>query len=75
MLRPRRRVGHLKPKRRNRGWLLPDALLALSIVALTLVMSYQALQVTQHVERVREARLASARLAHDRALERELAGS
>lgn len=36
-------------KERTRGWLLPDALVALSIVCLTLVMTEQALWMTHRV--------------------------
>lgn len=51
------------------GWLLVDAVLALSLVSLTLILTQQALQVTQHVEQQRQARLHQARLKRDRRLE------
>lgn len=50
------------------GWLLPDALLALSLVAVTLVGTQQALMVTRHVENQRQAALIQARKRRDRAL-------
>lgn len=53
---------------RRHGWLLPDALLALGIVALTLVMAQQALVVTQRQEQIRTAKLRQVRARHDRAL-------
>ncbi|WP_125573449.1 hypothetical protein [Levilactobacillus huananensis] len=55
----------LKPRE---GWLLPDALLALSIVALTVILAQQMVLTTQRLERVRERELRLARVAHDRAL-------
>lgn len=60
----------LKQLRRgdHNGWLLPDALLALGIVALTIGLAQQTLMVTQHGERVRTAQLQRAREQHDRAL-------
>ena len=50
------------------GWLLPDALLALGIVALTLIMAQQALSVTQRQEQIRTAKLRQVRARHDRVL-------
>ncbi|WP_125547556.1 hypothetical protein [Levilactobacillus lindianensis] len=55
----------LKPRE---GWLLPDALLALSIVALTVILAQQMILTTQRLERIRERELQLARVAHDRAL-------
>ncbi|GEO70695.1 hypothetical protein LAC03_26050 [Levilactobacillus acidifarinae] len=65
---------HGAPTRSNsRGWLLPDALIALSIVTLTLVFTQQALQVTSRVESQRQHRLERARHQRDRRLEKWLA--
>ncbi len=60
----------LKQPRRgvHNGWLLPDALLALGIVALTIGLAQQTLTVTQHGEHVRTIQLQRARERHDRAL-------
>jgi len=60
----------LKQLRRgdHNGWLLPDALLALGIVALTIGLAQQTLTVTQHGERVRTAQLRRAREQRDQAL-------
>ncbi|WP_261810801.1 hypothetical protein [Levilactobacillus humaensis] len=52
----------------HEGWLLPDALLALSIVALTVILAQQVILTTQRLERVRERELRLARVAHDHAL-------
>lgn len=58
---------HRKPDGHH-GWLLPDALLALGIVALTVVLAQQALVVTQHGEQIRMAKLRQARAQYDQAL-------
>ncbi|MFD1550235.1 hypothetical protein [Levilactobacillus fuyuanensis] len=60
----------LKQPRRgdHNGWLLPDALLALGIVALTIGLARQTLTVTQYGERVRTTQLQQARDRRDRAL-------
>ena len=50
------------------GWLLPDALLALGIVALTILLAQQALVVTQHREQIQMAKLRQVRARHDHAL-------
>lgn len=50
------------------GWLLPDALLALGIVALTILLAQQVVMVTQRSEQVRLTRLRRVRAHHDRAL-------
>ncbi|WP_407887283.1 hypothetical protein [Levilactobacillus sp. N40-8-2] len=58
-----------RPRRGDHsGWLLPDALLALGIVALTIGLAQQTLTVTQYGERVRTAQLRQARERHDQAL-------
>lgn len=59
-----------KPRRpavRN-GWLVPDALVALGIVTLTVLLAQQTLTVTQHNEQIRTARLRQVRARHDQAL-------
>ncbi|CAJ1228502.1 hypothetical protein [Levilactobacillus zymae] len=71
MLQQRKRDAPTRPN--LRGWLLPDALLALSLVTLTLVFTQQALQVTSRVERQRQHRLERARYHRDQRLERWLA--
>ncbi|WP_445089681.1 hypothetical protein [Levilactobacillus hammesii] len=50
------------------GWLVPDALVALGIVALTILLAQQALMVTQHNEQIRTAKLRQVRARHDQAL-------
>ncbi|MGP4116810.1 hypothetical protein [Levilactobacillus zymae] len=71
MLQQRKRDAPTRPI--LRGWLLPDALLALSLVTLTLVFTQQALQVTVRVERQRQHRLERARYHRDQRLEKWLA--
>ncbi|MFC6259500.1 hypothetical protein [Levilactobacillus fujinensis] len=55
------------------GWTLPDALIALSIVALTVIMVQQVLMTTQEQTQRRTHALLVARQQHDQALERWLA--
>ncbi|MGQ4559154.1 hypothetical protein ACUIJQ_07710 [Levilactobacillus hammesii] len=59
-----------KPRRPavRSGWLVPDALVALGIVALTILLAQQALMVTQHNEQIRTAKLRQVRARHDQAL-------
>ena len=70
---PFHRTGNLHDRSGVQGWLLIDAVLALSLVSLTLILTQQALQVTQHVEQQRQARLQQARLRRDQRLEVMLA--
>lgn len=70
---PFHRTRNLHDRSVVQGWLLIDAVLALSLVSLTLILTQQALQVTQHVEQQRQARLQQARLRRDRRLEAMLA--
>lgn len=59
---------------KRHGWLLPDALLALSIVTLTVVMSQQALVMVHRVARHDAIRLERARAHRDWALRQEVEG-
>lgn len=52
----------------HRGWVLPDALLALSIVSLTIISAQDFLRTTHHLEQQRQERLAQVRYQHDLAL-------
>lgn len=52
----------------RQGFLLPDALIALAVVALTVGLVTQTILVIQQQTRVREERLMRARLHHDQAL-------
>lgn len=70
---PFHRTGNLHDRSVVQGWLLIDAVLALSLVSLTLILTQQALQVTQHVGQQRQARLQQARLRRDQRLEAMLA--
>ncbi|MGN1292895.1 MAG: hypothetical protein ACI4UI_09125 [Levilactobacillus brevis] len=53
---------------KRQGWLLPDALLALSIVALTVTTAQHVLLTTEHLARQRQEQLTQARYRHDQAL-------
>ncbi|MDT6980923.1 hypothetical protein [Levilactobacillus zymae] len=66
---PFRKLDDQKSTERREGWLLADALIALSIVALTLLLTQQALLVTRRVELQRQLRLERARHRRDRRLE------
>ncbi|WP_081721499.1 hypothetical protein [Levilactobacillus namurensis] len=52
----------------RQGWLLPDTLLALSLVAGTLAMTQQTVVMTRHWAARDEQRLQMARQARDQAL-------
>jgi len=54
------------------GWTLPDALIALSIVALTVIMVQQVLMTTQKQTLRQTHALLAARRQHDQTLERWL---
>lgn len=51
-----------------RGWVLPDALLALSIISMTVISAQDFLQTTHQLEQQRQVRLERIRQQHDRAL-------
>lgn len=57
----------------HEGWVLPDALMALGIVCLTVILAQDYLQTTQHLAQQRQAQLAVARQRHDQALRRWVA--
>ena len=61
MWNQRNNVGH-------QGFLLPDALIALAVVALTVGLVTQTVLAVQRQAHVREERLMRARLRHDQAL-------
>ncbi|WP_125681738.1 hypothetical protein [Levilactobacillus yonginensis] len=52
----------------HQGFLLPDALIALAVVALTVGLVTQTVLVVQRQTHAREERLLRARLRHDQAL-------
>ncbi|MFC6290218.1 hypothetical protein [Levilactobacillus angrenensis] len=57
---------------RRQGWLLPDALLALSVVATSVVLAQGFLQTTHRLEQQRQVHLQRVRQQHDDALKRWL---
>lgn len=60
-------------RERRRGWILPDALLAVSVVATSVVLAQGFLQTTHHLEQQRQVHLQRVRQQHDVALQRWLA--
>ncbi|MCH4124382.1 MAG: hypothetical protein LKH74_11730 [Levilactobacillus sp.] len=58
---------------RRQGWVLPDALLAVSIVATSVMLAQSFLQTTHRLEHQRQVQLQRVRRQHDDALKRWLA--
>ncbi|AYM03485.1 hypothetical protein [Levilactobacillus yiduensis] len=60
-------------RERRRGWILPDALLAMSVVATSVMLAQGFLQTTHHLEQQRQVHLQQVRHQHDVALQHWLA--
>jgi len=62
MWKPRQHAGH-------HGWVLPDALLALTVVCLAVTLTTDFLETTHRLEQQRQVKLETARRHHDQALQ------